>query len=503
MLLLYQNKFRNENGMKKLVLIILLLLVQCLALLSCNTVFEPDNTPDTPKSEDTDTNIPPSNDDTIIPTTPESGDAIPSSPPGEDGEDDSKAENDGVADEDDNNGEGTPGNDTKPDTDYYKTTNFSNFKAIWLSQFDLVDIYTENGSQRSEAEMRSALNVVFDNIKKYGFNTVIIQLRPYADSFYPSNYYPPSSYAVGVYSKDFLYDPFAITVSIAKEKGLSVQGWINPLRGMKDSELMSIKDSYAIKQWYNDENLRGKYIVNHSGRWYLNPAYHDVRSLITDGALEALLAYKLDGIHMDDYFYPSTDASFDSAAYDDYILEGNSGTLGEFRRSCLNELIKNIYSSIKEANPSALFGISPAGNWTTVYESQYADYKTWCSVEGFIDYICPQAYFGLEHQSFDFKKVCNTWQSFITLDSVKLIVGITFGKAQSGTDQYAGSGKNEWRDNKDILKRCLEYTTALEKCHGVSVFCYQYLNHPLTGAEDTSTKEEKDNFIPVLQKISW
>ncbi len=452
--------------MKRLAAMISLFLVVSMAFSSCNTA--PDDIPKQPSIEDgkkpNDQNEPPTTSDT---------------------------------DED------SVESDKETDPEYYQTTNFSNFKAIWISQFDLVNIYTKNASQRTESEVRTALTVLFDNVKAYGFNTVIIQLRPYADSFYPSDYYPPSSYAVGAYENDFSYDPFGLTISIAKERGLSVQGWINPMRGMTDSELASVQDTYAIKQWYNDSNLRGKYIVKYSNRWYLNPAYPDVRNLIIDGAREALITYKLDGLHMDDYFYPTTDASFDKTAYDGYLAEGNSGSQGDFRRFCLNMLIKGIYSSVKEVNPTAIFGISPAGNWTTVYESQYADYKTWCSVEGFLDYICPQVYFGLEHQSFDFKKVCLAWQGFITLENVELIVGMTFTKAQSGEDQYAGSGKNEWQENKDILKRCLEYTQELEKCSGVAVFSYQCLNDPVTGAEIAETKQEKDNFMPVLQRISW
>jgi hypothetical protein len=80
---------------------------------------------------------------------------------------------------------------------------------------------------------------------------------------------------------------------------------------------------------------------------------------------------------------------------------------------------------------------------------------------------------------------------------------MTFGKAQSLTDQWAGSGKDEWKNNKDVLKRCLEYTTDLKKCTGISVFCYQYFYVPTTGAKVSETAKEAANFLPVLREISW
>ncbi len=393
----------------------------------------------------------------------------------------------------------------EPDSvpNYYKVTNYADMKAIWLSQFDLNGVFTSGGKQRDKAEVERSLEVIFDSIRAYGFNTVIIQLRPYADSFYPSKYYPPSSYAVGAYENEFSYDPFGITVEIARKKGLSVHGWINPLRGMSDSQIKLVDDRFPIKQWYNNAELCEKYIVNYSGRWYLNPAYPQVRKVIVDGAHEALKKYELDGIHMDDYFYPTTDPSFDAAAYADYQAGGGEYDQIAFRRFCLNMLIKELYAKIKQENPSALFGISPAGDWNKAYDSQCADYVTWCSVEGFVDYICPQVYFGLEHQTFDFKKVAERWQSFIKTDSVSLIIGMTFGKAQSGNDPYAGTGKNEWAENKDILLRSLEFTKALQKCNGVSVFCYQYLRDPISGEENSATAAERENFIPLFKEITW
>ncbi len=381
--------------------------------------------------------------------------------------------------------------------------NYDDMKAVWMSQFDLNAIYTNDGSQRGESDYRSRIIRVIENMQKCGFNTLIVQTRPYADSFYPSNICPPSKYVTGSYKKDFTYDPIKILLEEAHKRCLSVQGWINPLRAMTPTEIGDISNKYQIKKWYLDSTKNGEYIVEVNNRLYLNPAYEDVRQLIIDGVDEMLKKYDFDGIHMDDYFYPTTNASFDQTAYNEYKSNGGKLSLKSFRYDVLNILVKGLYDKVKEYDSNLLFGISPQGNMSNATDITLADVKTWCSQEGYIDYICPQIYFGFEHQTQAFDKVCQQWQSIIKTPKVKLIIGMTLGKALSKTDQWAGSGKNEWANNNDVLKKCLEYTLTLDKCSGVAYFCYQYFYEPSTSAVVSGTKQECDNFLPVLKNIDW
>ena len=395
-----------------------------------------------------------------------------------------------------------------PVSDPYVPLNYTDFKAMWLSQFDMQSVYTKDGRQRDEASFTSLAKTILSNIKEQGINTVIVQVRPNADSMYPSNYYPMSAYTVGSYGRTADYDPFAIILKEAHAIGLSVQAWINPMRAMSDSQISLVGKEYQIKQWYTDTAKKGTYIVQVGSNWYLNPAYPEVRKLIVDGAKEILEKYDVDGLHMDDYFYPTTETSFDSAAYSGYVKSGGKSSLADWRREQLNLLVKELYQAVKEYSPDALFGISPAGNFETVYERQYADVYEWCGKPGYIDYICPQAYFGFEHATFDFVKVVTTYQSMIKPGSgVKLIVGMSLGKAVSGYsgtgDQYAGTGKDEWIKNRDILYRQLEYTKKLDKCTGVSYFCYQYFYDPVKGTTIKASSDERSLFVPLLKTITW
>lgn len=380
---------------------------------------------------------------------------------------------------------------------------YEDMKALWLSQFDLTHIYLNGNTQRDEADFTARVAQVMDNVKAQGFNTVFLQVRPYADSMYPSEFYPMSSYVTGRYGYHAQYDPVEIIVQLAHNRGLSIHAWINPLRGMTEEELQLIDTEYTIRRWYDDPQLCGRYIVLVNGRWYLNPAYNEVVDLICSGAEEALFMYDFDGLHMDDYFYPTTDTFFDAEAYADDQASGGSLDLADFRRNNINKLVHKLCEITHNSRAGRIFGISPAGNVDTAFNTHYADVYQWCGTFGYVDYICPQVYFGLEHGSHDFVKVCNTYQDMIQADSVDLIIGMTFGKAFSKEDPWAGTGKDEWRNNRNVLARCLQTTSGLEKCQGVAVFSYQYFFDPLTGLGIAQTEEERDNFVPVLQDITW
>lgn len=386
-------------------------------------------------------------------------------------------------------------------TEKYNVLNHEYMKAVWLSQFDMKAIYQNDGKQRNKTNFVRLVTKVLNNLKNDGYNTVIVQVRPYADSFYPSDLYPVSNFVSGEYGDEDIYDPFEIIIDLAHSKGISVHAWLNPMRAMTVKEIASVPDKYAIKQWYEDSSLKNKYVVDVDGRLYLNPAYETVRQLIADGAKEVCENYNVDGVHIDDYFYPTTDPSFDRAAYSEYVNNGGKATLAKYRNEMLDLMVSSIYASVKSVDKEILFGVSPAGNINHTYKDLYADVYKWCSNKGYLDYICPQIYFGLEHSTYDFVSVYNTWCSAVKNEDIRITVGMTLGKAKQGYDNYAGDGKYEWSEHKDIMKRCLEYLNEREECSGISIFCYQYMYDPITGESVEETKLERDNMSPILEKL--
>ena len=319
--------------------------------------------------------------------------------------------------------------------------NFGHVKAMWISQFDLADMLVKNKAQRSRGEFIRLAEKMMENVASLGLNTVFVQTRPNGDSFYPSEIYPPSAFAVGKYGVDFSYEPFEILLAAAKKQAF-LPSWINPLRRMKPAEIALIDRKYPVALWYDSPELRGKYIVEVNGTLYLNPAYAAVRTLIAQGAAEILERYDVDGIHIDDYFYPTTSRDFDAAAYGEYKEQDGRLSLADFRRERINLLVAKLYGTVKARGNGFLFGISPGGNMNTNYNALYADVAKWCA-EGFADYICPQVYFGFEHQLSVrqcFIRICRYGEK----GSVKLIIGMTLSKAYNGYvgtgDQYAGTG---------------------------------------------------------------
>lgn len=376
--------------------------------------------------------------------------------------------------------------------------NHADFKAVWLSQYDMTDLFAAD-----KAQFTRYAEVIFQKLAESGFNTVILQVRPNGDSFYPSDIYPASHYVTGSYGKALRYDPLEILADQAHKAGLSIHAWINPLRLMSGENLETIDPQYQIRAWYDDPEARGTKLQQVGSLYYLNPAYPEVRELIVAGAREILENYPVDGLHLDDYFYPTTDESFDQAVYQAYLAEGGSLSLGDFRREQMNQLIAGLYRAVKEVDRGILFTVSPAGNLKTVYEEDYADVYTWCGEEGYLDAIIPQIYFGLEHGTHPFHQTLSEWAAIPRVESVRLFCGMTLEKAKTGTDPYAGSGKSEWSESKDILSRCLTLVQAEPDCGGVAYFSYQYLFHPLTGEPVEATKAELSTLLPRLQAANF
>ena len=385
----------------------------------------------------------------------------------------------------------------------YIPINYDTVKAIWISQFDMYSVYTENGVQRNENDYKAKISAIINNICDMGVNTVYFQLRPNGDSISPSEIFPPSKYVVGRYGGVLDYDPFGMFLELAHEKGISVHGWINPLRCMRTDEINNLSEKYILKQWYNTR--KGGIIVAVNDVCYLDSAYPEVIDLICDGVEEIITKYEVDGIHIDDYFYPTTDETFDLFEYSQYKSDGGILCLDDFRRSNINNLIQRLYATVKSRNSALLFGVSPSGNISRNYNELYADVAKWCANEGFVDYICPQIYFGFEHSWYPFDKVCDDFSKLIKSESVDLIIGMTLGKAVSGylggEDIWAGDGKREWIENTDVLSRSLEYTEKIKNCSGVAFFSYQYFYDPISSEPIAESAKECSLLLPLIKEI--
>lgn len=169
------------------------------------------------------------------------------------------------------------------------------------------------------------------------------------------------------------------------------------------------------------------------------------------------------------YFYPTQEESFDTAAF----KESGNSDLKQWRTENIDNLVKGVYNTIKNVNPNIIFGISPQGNIDSDCNVLYADVKKWCSEEGYCDYIVPQIYYGFENESLPFENTVNEWLKLNTCDNVKLIIGICTYKIGK-EDKWAGSGKNEWKETKGIPAKQAEFVFK-NKTDGIAVYSYESL----------------------------
>ncbi|MBQ3565624.1 MAG: family 10 glycosylhydrolase [Oscillospiraceae bacterium] len=337
--------------------------------------------------------------------------------------------------------------------DRLKPLNFKKQKAVWFTMMD----FEEALSGRNQEDFSDYISELLTKIKDTGFNTVYVHVRPYNDAYYKSEMFPLSVVCPTE------YDPFEIILEKSHSLNLSVHAWINPMRCMTDEELKKIDNKYKVKQWYDDTEKNGTRISEVDGRWYLNPAYEEVREFISDGVDELLKNYPIDGIHIDDYFYPTQNENFDKTAFE----KSGEENLESWRRENINLMIQEIYNTVKKHNKNILFGISPQGNISINESDLYADVTKWISEKGFCDYIVPQLYYGFKNESKPFKETFLEWKNLNVCEDVTLVSGVCLYKI-GVEDKWAGSGKNEWIDDRNIPSRQIEF--VFENDSSVAVY---------------------------------
>lgn len=360
----------------------------------------------------------------------------------------------------------------------YKPLNYEYQKAIWLTMMD----YQKLLSEKSETEFTDNIKTAFEKIKASGFNTVYVHVRPYNDAYYKSDIFPRAEY----YADNMEFDPLEIIINEGHKANLSIHSWVNPLRCQTDSQLKALDSKYTIKKWYDDETKNGTYIIKIGDRWYLNPAYEEVREYVISGISEISGKYEVDGIHFDDYFYPTQEESFDAAAFE----QSGSTDLKKWRTENIDNLIKEVYNTVKEINPDMIFGISPQGNIDSDCNVLYADVKKWCSEDGYCDYIAPQIYYGFENENLPFEDTVRAWSELVTCKNVKLVIGICTYKIGK-EDEWAGSGKNEWKENSGIPAKQAEFILQ-NSVDGIAVYSYESMY-------DENIKSECEKLAEILR----
>lgn len=306
----------------------------------------------------------------------------------------------------------------EPDFTTIVSSSEDEMRGIWVASVLNLDYPVTPTS--SAPELRSQIDEILSNVEEWGFNAVFLQVSPCADALYKSEIYPWSVYLTGQQGRasDSGFDPLEYWVSQSHKHGLELHAWINPFRVTREpadwNSLVSDSQARQHPEW----------VVEHDENYYFNPAYSQVRRMIVDVAMEIVKNYEVDGIHLDDYFYPGRD--FDDAAA--FAAYGKGFTdIGDWRRNNINSLIYEMSVTLHNYDSELQFGIAPNAVWAertqredgsdtssayTSYYDLYADTKYWVEA-GWLDYIAPQIYYEAGHEKNDFTVLLDWWTDVV------------------------------------------------------------------------------------------
>lgn len=266
-------------------------------------------------------------------------------------------------------------------------------------------------------KMQSTLSFQLDELQKDGCNAIIFQVRPECDALYPSSLEPWSRFLTGQQGKapSPYWDPLQWMVEQCHKRGMELHAWINPYRAKTKTTSLLASNHVAVRH--------PERVFSYDGQFIMNPALEENRIYICNVVADILRRYDVDGLHIDDYFYPYPAAGQtipDAKQYSE--MSNGINNIGDWRRYNVNLFIKQLHDTIAKVKPWVKFGVSPFGiyrnkksspigsntNGLQNYDDLYADVLLWIN-NGWIDYCVPQIYWQIGHPTADYTTLIEWW----------------------------------------------------------------------------------------------
>lgn len=356
-------------------------------------------------------------------------------------------------------------------------------RGIWVATVSNID-WPSSNSLKSKTQKREAIELL-NHVKSLGFNTIFLQVRPTTDALYNSSLEPWSSVltpVAGQAPKPF-YDPLQFWIDEAHQRGIELHAWINPYRAAMnaDTPLPDNHPAIAHPEWF----------LTYGGKLYFDPGQPASKHHINKVVKEIIKNYEVDGIHMDDYFYPYPIAGIefpDSLSYNKYGKANFPDNKDDWRRENVNQTIESLYQTIKTEKPWVAFGISPFGVWrnqaddprgsdsragATNYDHLYADILKWME-NGWMDYVAPQIYWETSHPAANFVKLAQWWND----NNYETPVFIGHGTYKIGSD------KPDWQSPQQMPQQ-FRIGRSLPNINGNISFSYKHFKRDLLGFQDS------------------
>jgi uncharacterized lipoprotein YddW (UPF0748 family) len=343
------------------------------------------------------------------------------------------------------------------------------FRGVWVAT--VLTLNYPSKATTDPAALKSDALRILDNAKDMGFNAVFFQVRPASDALYPSSIFPWSKYLTGAQGLAPAegFDPLAFIVEAAHERGLQLHAWLNPYRvTAEEADNANLSPGHPAR-------LHPEWTVTYSdGRMYWNPGEPGAQQLIADGVREIVSNYDVDGIHIDDYFYPGGDFN-DGAAFAAY---GGGASLAEWRLSNTEATVRNMRDIVHASGKDMVFGVSPVGVWANkstsplgsdtrggeAYTQKFADTRGWVK-RALVDYIAPQIYWNIGFEVADYATLVDWWADVAAGTGVKLYIG------QAAYRTGNTDSSSPWHGVSEI-RRQLEYNRARPAVGGYIMYSY-------------------------------
>lgn len=385
---------------------------------------------------------------------------------------------------------------------------YQDMRAVWVStvyNMDYPSVESRNNPEKQKEEYIQLL----DRLQELGMNTVFVQVRPKADALYKSSINPWSDILTGTQGKDPGYDPMAFMIEETHKRGMEFHAWLNPYRvTTSGTNINALAQNHPAR-------LNPNWVISYDNRLYYNPALPEVQQHIADTVAEIVMKYDVDGIHFDDYFYPSN--------YPLPAGEGKDGAVANSRRQDINQMVQKVYKTIKKIDSSVDFGISPIGIWKNQssdpegsltsggegYYSVFADAKAWTQ-NGWIDYIVPQIYWEIGHAKADYATLVEWWANAVRGTNVKLYIGqgiykdeiaSTITKNLSVNRKYFNVKGNAYFSLRDLLANRQGVAESIKEYHRTQAPAVIYTKGTVTATSLNIRKGPGTNY-PILGKLN-
>ena len=274
------------------------------------------------------------------------------------------------------------------------------FRAAWVASVYNIDWPSSTGL--SAGTQQAQARAILDKLVSLRMNAVILQVRPNSDALYKSSIEPWSQWLSGTMGKSPGYDPLQYWIDQAHARGIEVHAWFNPFRAL--SNVSHLRAANHVS------NTKPQIIKRYGSMLWCDPSNPDTQSHVLRVIMDVVARYDIDGVHLDDYFYP----------YPSGGLKFSDGKSPSQRRAAVDNFVKRLYSSVKKSKPWVRVGISPFGIWRPgvprgieagldAYEDLAADSRKWL-VNGWVDYLAPQLYWRIEPRKQSFYLLLDWWR---------------------------------------------------------------------------------------------